>query len=385
MTDISLSNVETRTFTPHTNGFKIDSNLGIGKNPSASNRLEIDGSVNITGIFTENGTDILSVTGNVNSANYGSYFNSMGTNLTQIGGDGIWGFYKGDTHHMLRMCKNAARHYHTGTGDEMFLGSYGHVVIKSVLPAGGVKIVTGGRNETWNFTGSHRCLSEDKTIYNESNIGKIVFSTGNYISSSCEYGRYIIKPQEAEPIVSITNIQKDKRVLGVISSFEEKNSTNRQVDNIVQEPIISGDRRIVVNSLGEGAIFVCNKNGNFSNGDYIVSSDINGYGEKQDDDILHNYTVAKITMDCDFIEKTVSAIEYKYDYSNETKINILDEETQTLIWDNVYDENSNIVLEPDYKIVYINSSGDELTKQVWDELTEPKYIGAFVGCTYHCG
>ena len=25
-----------------------------------------------------------------------------------------------------------------------------------------------------------------------------------------------------------------------------------------------------------------------------------GLGEKQDDDILHNYTVAKITCDCDF-------------------------------------------------------------------------------------
>jgi SAM-dependent MidA family methyltransferase len=27
-----------------------------------------------------------------------------------------------------------------------------------------------------------------------------------------------------------------------------------------------------------------------------------GYGQKQNDDLLHNYTVAKITADCDFSE-----------------------------------------------------------------------------------
>ena len=58
---------------------------------------------------------------------------------------------------------------------------------------------------------------------------------------------------------------------------------------------------MIVNSIGEGGILVCNSNGNIENGDYITSSDYLGYGEKQDDDILHNYTVAKSTMDCDFI------------------------------------------------------------------------------------
>ncbi len=37
----------------------------------------------------------------------------------------------------------------------------------------------------------------------------------------------------------------------------------------------------------------CNSNGNIENGDYITSSDYLGYGEQQDDDLLHNYTVAK--------------------------------------------------------------------------------------------
>jgi hypothetical protein len=35
-------------------------------------------------------------------------------------------------------------------------------------------------------------------------------------------------------------------------------------------------------------------------GDYITTSNIAGYGQKQESDSLKNYTVAKITMDCDF-------------------------------------------------------------------------------------
>ena len=62
----------------------------------------------------------------------------------------------------------------------------------------------------------------------------------------------------------------------------------------------SRNERLIVNSVGEGAIWVCNSNGNIENGDYITSSDHLGYGEKQEDDLLHNYTVAKATIDCNF-------------------------------------------------------------------------------------
>ena len=36
------------------------------------------------------------------------------------------------------------------------------------------------------------------------------------------------------------------------------------------------------------------------NGEYICSSDIPGYGMLQNDDIVHNYTVAKSTEDVDW-------------------------------------------------------------------------------------
>ncbi len=49
-----------------------------------------------------------------------------------------------------------------------------------------------------------------------------------------------------------------------------------------------------------GPSFLCNSNGNIENGDYITSLDYLGYGEKQDDDLLQNYTVSKATTDRNF-------------------------------------------------------------------------------------
>ena len=61
----------------------------------------------------------------------------------------------------------------------------------------------------------------------------------------------------------------------------------------------SSPQRLIVNSVREGGIWVCNFK--VDNGDYITSSDYLGFGEKQDDDLLHNYTVAKATINCDFV------------------------------------------------------------------------------------
>ncbi len=99
------------------------------------------------------------------------------------------------------------------------------------------------------------------------------------------YDKEGINIEDALPIIQLSRTKKDKRVFGVLG---DKGRTN----NIPE--------RMIVNSVGEGSIWVCNSNGNIENGDYIQSSDHVGNGEKQDDDILHNYTVAKAIIDCDF-------------------------------------------------------------------------------------
>ena len=60
--------------------------------------------------------------------------------------------------------------------------------------------------------------------------------------------------------------------------------------------------------LGEGQVLVTNINGNIENGDYITTSAVAGYGMKQSDDILHNYTMGKCieTVDWNSITDTIT-------------------------------------------------------------------------------
>jgi len=142
-----------------------------------------------------------------------------------------------------------------------------------------------------------------------------------------------ITPQEAVPVVSLCKKEKDKSVIGVICKeweMSKYSNKNFKADGLLTEEN-SCVPRFEVNSLGEGGIWICNINGNLQNGDYITSCEIPGHGMKQDDDLLHNYTVAKITCDCNF------------------------------------DLNSSIYTCEEF------------------EFESKTYRRAFVGCTYHCG
>jgi hypothetical protein len=61
-----------------------------------------------------------------------------------------------------------------------------------------------------------------------------------------------------------------------------------------------------------------------------------GYGQKQEDDVLHNYTVAKITMDCDFTGSNVAVQTIKRE---ETGLHTITEDTWNELVD--YDRFSN--------------------------------------------
>ena len=142
------------------------------------------------------------------------------------------------------------------------------------------------------FTGQHRCLikniSPNDYIKYE---GLIVSATNNeYLNHDTTTKPTI---NEALPIVSLTVKEKDKACLGVISLKADPES------NLPDDPT-----RIKVNSLGEGGIWVINTNGSLESGDYITSSNVSGYGQQQGSEFLTNYTVAKITQNCDFTCKT---------------------------------------------------------------------------------
>tara|TARA_B100000424_G_C22862602_1_gene459631 strand:- start:84 stop:1037 length:954 start_codon:yes stop_codon:yes gene_type:complete len=180
--------------------------------------------------------------------------------------------------------------------------------------AGSVFTLTQGGNLTIGgsyspFTGTHLTVpasgsSKLSSVQHWSSsldnyVGKIVVSSGTFIDNKYQSGSLAKTIDEAWPQIELANVYKDKKVLGVVSGIEG----NPFIENTPQNEseLRQNEHRFIgVNSLGEGCIWISNLSGSLENGDYITSSPIEGYGMKQDDDLLHNYTVAKISEDCDF-------------------------------------------------------------------------------------
>jgi hypothetical protein len=154
-----------------------------------------------------------------------------------------------------------------------------------------VKTVMNDMQNHLNFTGQHRTLISQVPLTQYENYEGLIVSADTDV-----YYNDNITINEALPIVSISNKIKDKSCFGVVSLKEDPNN----YEYTAYIPREDGDIRIRVNSIGEGGIWVSNMNGNLESGDYITTSSIPGYGMKQDSEFLANYTVAKITMNCDF-------------------------------------------------------------------------------------
>ena len=212
----------------------------------------------------------------------------------------------------------------------------------------------------------------------------------------------IAQTEQQETTDELSGKDKDKKCFGVISDKDDcgdcVEQTHGNVVSVFQ--VKNEDRKLTINSLGEGALWVCDVNGAIENGDYITTSVIPGIGMKQDDDLLHNYTVAKITMDCDFAPQLIHQNKLKLDASGNPT---LDEATQEFEFELAYDESGNPVMEEEYdmKYVQINTSNyvvyndaaltEEFLRYDHDfAVAQPALVGqvfkmAFVGCTYHCG
>ena len=209
------------------------------------------------------------------------------------------------------------------------------------------------------------------------------------MSGGIAYGQDAITTNESLPVVSLSKTMKDKRCFGVISSTEDpeqRKEANGNFVSLFQKE--KGDTRVYINSVGEGAMWVVSGvsgiGGFLESGDYITTSSIPGYGCLQDDDLLHNYTVAKITMNCDFDPPQVPKMTI---LKNEKGDNLLDSEG-LLQWTELLDNQGNVVYEDKYKIRYLLGDGTLLSKDEFLEALEHDtdvYVAAFVGCTYHCG
>ena len=153
------------------------------------------------------------------------------------------------------------------------------------------------------FTGSHISYSNRTDL----KVGQLVYS----VDAWC------VDINQTFLLTDRTTTSKEKRVAGVVSWVNDDVLRNLKENPLVArraqitgpwsfkpeaqpyiDMLIDGQyKEVTINSLGEGGILVCSDNGDISNGDYLCSADTAGYAMRQEDDILHNYTVAKALED----------------------------------------------------------------------------------------
>jgi hypothetical protein len=208
------------------------------------------------------------------------------------------------------------------------------------------------------FTGQHPTNCLDINTETASNyIGQIVSIAGQGytaydLSGNQVTGKSAILITNATPITKLTTRDMDPTVFGVVTdrfngSIDASGNFATYTNSGFETQLFG---RIMVNSLGEGAIWVTNYNGNISNGDYICSSPIPGLSRKQDNNRLWNYTIAKATQSCDFNPQFISTMTLST-YGDMTI--------------------STFVSCMSYKCEPIEFNGSTFMK-------------AFIGCTYHC-
>jgi hypothetical protein len=243
------------------------------------------------------------------------------------------------------------------------------------------------------FTGQHLSFSESISPKHVSNVvGLIVVSTGKTKTHSKDMKISRGDINNAHPMIKLSTKPYQKSVYGVISNYSDDkpvlNEGKLLYDDELNISPFHNDLygRIRINSLGEGCVWVINENGNIENGDYITTSSLHGYGMKQDDDILKNFTVAKSTVDCNFIKQQK--------YKQMIKHSITYDDTEAKTYHIEYDENGITQFEDLDEIEYEFEmrwfkENNEITEEEYNLLLEENtsnlYIGCLIPCTYHCG
>jgi hypothetical protein len=213
-------------------------------------------------------------------------------------------------------------------------------------------------NGTGFFTGQHptNCLDIDQSIVNDY-VGQLVSITNDGYTIYDTYGNQLrgkeaIQITSAAPITRLTTKDADPAVFGVVANcFNDGLRPDGSIDTYSDSEFVTNlFGRIMVNSIGEGALWVTNWNGNVSNGDYLCSCPIPGLARVQDSGRLMNYTIAKATMSCDFNPPFLSTM-------------------STFLFEG--STLSTMVSCLAYKCEAVEFNGSSFLK-------------AFIGCTYHC-
>lgn len=178
-------------------------------------------------------------------------------------------------------------------------GIYGLGTTTGVYGDGAVyDFYAGGAGTNYaSFTGSHE-VKLAPGFQKDIKKGLVVSLTGKVEKRKDKNG--IVSISSTLPTVKLSNKPRDSAVLGVLTS-----ETSLPQNHWYK--IKDGERFGMVNALGEGRVLVTNINGEIQTGDYITTSNIPGYGQKQGDDLLHSYTLGKAieTFNWDKVTKTI--------------------------------------------------------------------------------
>lgn len=140
------------------------------------------------------------------------------------------------------------------------------------------------------FTGAHE-VKLSKDFPDSVPVGYVVSVTGE-VQRRMDGNDTSIS--STMPTVRPSSKPNDPAVLGAMVSDEASLPDGHWYD------AKKDDRFGIVNALGEGRVWVTNANGNVGLGDFITTSSVPGHGQRQDDDVMHSYTLGKVTEDVDW-------------------------------------------------------------------------------------
>lgn len=268
-----------------------------------------------------------------------------------------------------------------------------HVIMLKNSQEASVGFFENNNNEgSFDFTGQHRSIMN--TNYEDDVLGLIASATGQLINLD-NGNRATVN--ESLPYCILANSDNDKKVYGVISQKEDGGAQRGYGSGFVatMDKANDNEQRMYINAVGEGGIWVCSKNGAIENGDYVTSSTVVGYGMKQvlNEGLLTNYTVAKLTQDCEFSLTKVVKQKLKVivgtDADGNTTSSIDYDADGNVLYEDDLDSESNQQMVYPLDTRFLMADGTQLVDET-DYTTrlgngEEVFIACFVGCTYHCG
>jgi hypothetical protein len=143
------------------------------------------------------------------------------------------------------------------------------------------------------FTGAHDGLIDQMA---EIEVGDIVCDSDRYYTSGIDDSmtiNYRSQRPYSPNVIGVLQSRKRDYDFARIAVFRGKSEEElMELQGIYDH--------ITINGVGEGVINVCGENGDMKGGDLVVSSSQPGKGMRQEDNVVRNYTVARVRVNVQF-------------------------------------------------------------------------------------